>query len=89
MPREKLEAITEAYDFLEKFLEVNAFLAGESLTVADICCVATVSSLMFHPLDPWKHIKTINWIKRMKQFSFYTLNESGSEELVDFIKLYI
>lgn len=86
---EKLEAITESYDFLEKFLDVNEFLAGNSVTLADICCLSSVTSLMFQPLDPCRHPKIINWIERMKKFSFHSLNEAGAKELIDFIKMYI
>ncbi|KAL5288086.1 GstE2.2 family protein [Megaselia abdita] len=80
--QDKLEAINEAYDFLEKFLETNEYLTGKNATVADICCVATVTSLAFHPLDSSKYPKTTAWIKRMQQLPFYAPNEKGANELV-------
>lgn len=43
MPEDRLNALKEAYDFMEKFLGDNPFLAGESFTIADICCVTSIS----------------------------------------------
>ena len=39
-----ISAITESYKFLDKFLQDKNYLTGPSLTVADLCCVATVST---------------------------------------------
>lgn len=89
IPQEKLDAITEAYDFLEGFMEKNEYLAGDKMTLADICCFATVTSLLFHPLDPSKHPKTIKWVDQMRQQPFSVKNEEGARELVEFVKMHI
>lgn len=86
VPLEKLEAINEAYDFLEKFLETNDYITGNNVTVADICCIATVTSLAFHELEASKYPKTTAWIKRIHQLPFYAPNEKGVAEGLDFIK---
>ena len=39
-----ISVITESYKFLDKFLRDKNYLIGPSLTVADLCCVATVST---------------------------------------------
>lgn len=41
---EHLEKIKAAYDFTEKFFN-GPFLAGDEVTVADICCVSSISSM--------------------------------------------
>jgi Glutathione S-transferase len=41
---EKLKKLEEAYEFLNKFLENQDFVAGDNLTVADLAIIASVSS---------------------------------------------
>ena len=41
---DKLEKITEALGFLNKFLQGQDWVAGDSMTIADICLVVTVSN---------------------------------------------
>ena len=58
IPEEKRQKVVEAYDMLETFLEGRDFVAGDSHTVADFCCVATVTSFavrkiaQLEPLSP-------------------------------------
>lgn len=88
-PQQLLEAISEAYNFLESFLNENDFLAGNEVSLADICCFATVTSMLFQELDPIKHERTIEWIHRMKGIPFCEVNQKGAEELVTFLKKYL
>ena len=56
----------------EKFLSNSKYVAGESLTVADILMVGCLSILdaMDYPLDDYPHVTA--WIKRVKQdLQFY------------------
>jgi glutathione S-transferase len=46
IPEEKKTNIRNAYAFLETFLEGNDYLAGNHYTIADMCCIATVSSIV-------------------------------------------
>ena len=46
IPEEKKNNIRSAYGFLETFLEGNDYLAGNHYTIADMCCIATVSSIV-------------------------------------------
>lgn len=41
---ENLTKIKNAYDIIEKFFS-GPWLTGDTLTLADICCVSTISSL--------------------------------------------
>jgi len=43
----------EALGFLNGFLESNNYVAGDHLTVADICCVASVSTI-----EVWSIVQT-------------------------------
>ena len=41
---EKMKRIEESYQFLDKFLEGQDFVAGNSLTIADIAIISSVST---------------------------------------------
>lgn len=70
LPEEKLNAIQAALDFLEKFLKDDTYVVGNSLTVADFCCAATVTSLTIHePLDTYPNI--LAWLERLSQLPFF------------------
>uniref|UniRef100_T1GW09 Uncharacterized protein n=1 Tax=Megaselia scalaris TaxID=36166 RepID=T1GW09_MEGSC len=86
VPEEAVSAVYEGYDFLEKFLANSNYLVGNSLTVADLCCIATISSLVFAPIDPSKYPKLTEWIKRMKVLPYYETNEKGASQLLAMIK---
>jgi glutathione S-transferase len=43
---EKKDNIRNAFAFLETFLEETDYLAGNHYTIADICCMATVSTIV-------------------------------------------
>lgn len=85
VPQDKIEGISEAYDFLETFLETNEYIAGNNVTLADICCIASVTSLVFHPIDQSKYPKTTAWIKRVQELPFYVCNEKGANDLIGFM----
>jgi glutathione S-transferase len=46
IPEEKKTNVRNAYAFLESFLERSDYLAGNHYTIADMCCIATVSSIV-------------------------------------------
>lgn len=45
VPQEKIDALVQAFEFLEKFLGDNDWLAGSTYTLADTSIIASVSSL--------------------------------------------
>ncbi|XP_050679350.1 glutathione S-transferase 1-like [Leptidea sinapis] len=71
---ENLEKIVSAYDFTEKFL-TKAWIAGDQLTVADFCCVATISSLnVVIPIDAAKYPNLTTWLKNCSELDVYKKN---------------
>lgn len=67
-----VESVREAYGTLEVFLKEDKYLVGNSLTFADLACVATISSLsQCVPIDPKKFPKVDGWMKRMKLLPYY------------------
>ncbi|XP_072942788.1 glutathione S-transferase 1-like [Epargyreus clarus] len=86
----KTADVEEAYGFLEKYLESSPFLAGEQLTLADISCVTTVSSLnVVVPIDA-KFIKLQEWVNNLKSQSWYVnKNEPGLNDLGGFLNFFL
>ncbi|KAL0868353.1 hypothetical protein ABMA27_007872 [Loxostege sticticalis] len=85
---ENLAKVTAAYDFTEKFLQEGSWLAGDDITLADICCVATVSSLTaLIPIDENKYPKLAAWLERCAAKDFYKKqNLPGLQEFDQLIK---
>ncbi|XP_017087006.2 glutathione S-transferase 1-like [Drosophila bipectinata] len=72
LPKERYDAIIEAYDFVETFLEGHDYIAGNQLTIADFSIVSSVTSLAaFVAFDPAKYPKTDAWIKRLEKLPYY------------------
>lgn len=70
----KLEKINEAMKFLDTFLEGQQYAAGNSLTLADLALVASVTTfeVVNYDLSPYKNI--VAWLARVKA------NAPGYEE---------
>ncbi|XP_065338052.1 LOW QUALITY PROTEIN: uncharacterized protein LOC135938363 [Cloeon dipterum] len=68
IPEEKQKAVTDAFAIMENFLEGNDYLAGDSYTIADICCIATVSTLVEGlriSVEDFPNIK--DWMERCRE----------------------
>lgn len=87
LPEERVNYIRTAFDIMERFLEKSPYLCGDDLTIADLCCVATISSTTrILPLDPIKHAKLIDWMQRMAQLPYYErANVEGAEGIQDLL----
>ncbi|XP_030375565.1 glutathione S-transferase 1 [Scaptodrosophila lebanonensis] len=84
VPRSKIDAIYEAYGFLESFL-VAQYLTGTSVTIADFSVVSTVSSLVgLAPIEQKRYPKLQAWLERMAHLPDYqTINGNGAQMLID------
>lgn len=72
MPEDRVKYIQTAIDILERFLAKKPYVCGDQLTIADICLVASASSLTENvPLDSVKHSKVIQWIVRISKLPYY------------------
>lgn len=83
IPEENISVLYGGCDFVEKFLENNLYMIGNSLTVADICCVTSISSMqILAPITEDRYPKVSAWLKRMTQLPYYKeINEKGVKEL--------
>lgn len=87
LPEERINYIRSAMDIMERFLAKTPYLCGEELTIADLCCAATLSSITrVIPLDSIKHAKLIEWLHRMEQLPYYKeKNAEGAAGLQDIL----
>ncbi|KAL5292740.1 GstE2.2 family protein [Megaselia abdita] len=87
-PEEKITNLRNAFDMMEKFLGQTKFIAGDNVTIADISCVATVSTLVnFVEITPSDYPKLHKWFNVMKGLEFYKKeNQIGSEWFSSMIK---
>ncbi|KAJ2948768.1 hypothetical protein O0L34_g8027 [Tuta absoluta] len=82
----KLKQWYSMLDYLNNILMRNEWLAGDKMTLSDICCVSTVSSVsILHPILG-RHSKIKEWIKKMQRLSYYSINEDGLHRLKDFVQ---
>ncbi len=64
---------------MERFLENGKFMCGDNLTIADICCITSLSSMdSFLPIEEGTYPKLFKWIETMKSFPFYEANREGA-----------
>ncbi|KAH8400714.1 hypothetical protein KR009_000531, partial [Drosophila setifemur] len=85
VPRSKIDAIYEAYDFLEVFLGNQTYLCGPGITIADYSMVSSVSSLVgLAAIDTKRYPKLNRWLERMAgQPEYQSLNGNGAQMLID------
>ncbi|XP_034652626.1 glutathione S-transferase 1 [Drosophila subobscura] len=72
VPKEKVDNVREAYGHLESFLSDSPYVTGDVLTVADLCCAATATSLaavLDH--DPINYPKITAWLERVSKLPNY------------------
>lgn len=85
MPLDRIAYIQMVYPRMENFLADAPYLCGDRLTIADLCCVASLSSVArLAPVDGVAYPLLAAWMRRMEQLPFYaTLNAPGANELQD------
>ncbi|CAD7083152.1 unnamed protein product [Hermetia illucens] len=84
IPQEKLDALDQGYEFMDKFLAASPYLVGDSLTVADLCCIASISTAQgVLPVDKEKYPNLATWMKRMEELPYY--EEANGKNVREFI----
>ncbi|KAG7190908.1 hypothetical protein KM043_006967 [Ampulex compressa] len=62
----KFEKIGQAFEFLDKFLEGENYVAGKNLTLADLALATTVSNFELMEYDMSKTKNVARWLSRIK-----------------------
>ncbi|KAL5291887.1 GstE2.2 family protein [Megaselia abdita] len=88
-PQKDIDAVYESYDYVEKFLSKEKYLAGDHLTIADLCCVCTITSgALFAPISEERYPKISDWIKRLSALPYYEeTNGKDNAEYLEFLKM--
>lgn len=86
-PFEAIDEIHSAYNFMDIFLRSDAFLVGNRMTVADLCCLATISTMEIPaPIQQETHPHLFDWFQRMRELPFYEeVNGRHVQALREFI----
>jgi glutathione S-transferase len=76
---EKYKKLEESYEFLNKFLENQDFVAGDNLTIADLAIIASVSTAEILGFDLSKYPNVAKWFENSKKIipDYDELNHSG------------
>lgn len=87
VPKEHLQAIHDAFGFIEAFLKDHDYVAGDKLTIADFSLISSVSSVVAYvDIDASKYPKLSAWVKRMEQLPYYSANSEGAQLFVAIVK---
>ncbi|KPU76197.1 uncharacterized protein Dana_GF11968 [Drosophila ananassae] len=88
VPADRVAYLQRAYDGLEHCLANGPFLTGDQLTIADLSCIASVSTAeAFAPIEADKFPKLVEWVKRLQALPYYAKNnQEGLDMLVDLVK---
>ncbi|XP_055374303.1 glutathione S-transferase 1-like [Condylostylus longicornis] len=86
-PQDKIDYIQKAYEPLENYLKANTYITGENLTIADLCLLASVSSVSRTvPIDVEKFPKLHAWFDKLTKLPYYKeANFVGAEMLQDLV----
>lgn len=88
-PDEFIESITSTYKTLTAFLEVDPYLVGQQLTVADIhvCVIITCLSATVSPITAEQYPEIVAWMDRIKEEIpfFDEMNEPYANEFNEVI----
>lgn len=84
---DKIEYIQKSWPLMEAFLQDAPYVCGNELTIADLCCIASVSSIdTIATIDDKKFPKFIGWIDRMKKLPYYDeVNAPGAKQVQETI----
>lgn len=85
---EKIKDVLLLYDTVESFFKSgNSYVAGNTLTIADLCFWSTLASFRyFVPIKESKYPLMSKWLQTMNSKSTYEINQSGADEHFQFIQ---
>ncbi|KAL1502341.1 hypothetical protein ABEB36_007495 [Hypothenemus hampei] len=75
------QKILDAYDLVNTFLSQSQWIAGDSITVADISLVTTVISLdAMLAIDKKKYPNIMRWLNAADALPYFDVNRIGKEQ---------
>ncbi|XP_058981643.1 glutathione S-transferase 1-like [Musca domestica] len=80
VPKDVVRCLHESWMILEDILKDSPYLCGENMTIADICCLATITAVVENaPIVEETYPKLFDWLRRMCSMPFYY--DDGSKRL--------
>ncbi|XP_024946138.1 uncharacterized protein LOC107273071 [Cephus cinctus] len=85
---EHYDNLKKAFEILDKFLEGQDYVAGRSLTIADLSLVASVTTAEAFGFDFAKFRNVTRWLKKVKTFApgYRKANGEGAESMKKLIE---
>ncbi|XP_050502611.1 glutathione S-transferase 1-like isoform X2 [Diabrotica virgifera virgifera] len=70
--KDRADKVIEGYSFLEALLEMNKYVAGDHVTIADFSLVTTTASCnVVVPIASNRYPKISEWLANMEQLPYY------------------
>ncbi|CAG9864020.1 unnamed protein product [Phyllotreta striolata] len=84
---EKLKAVQAALAFLDGFIGNNEYVAGDSLTLADLAIVSSVSTIELAKIDLSAHGNVVRWFSKVKATApgYVEANEKPLQDFRKFV----
>lgn len=76
---EKRKLLNEAFELLNIFLEGNIWMAGDTVTIADLCILATVSAVIHVGADISGYENLVKWYEQCKTIPGYEENDKEAK----------
>ena len=87
VPQEKIDGIIRGYETIESFLKGNDYLAGSTVSLADLYLWAIMLSLeQVIPIDKEKYPSFVAWLERMNKLPTYPVNKEGADGHIAFYR---
>lgn len=72
VPQDRIDRLYDTFDILEAFLQDELYLVNNRVTVADLCLITTVSTMLyFAPITTEKYPKLVDWIALVAELPYY------------------
>lgn len=82
IPTWKIEYMQKCWDLMEAFLSTGNYVCGDSLTIADHCCISSISSVdILAPIDAIKYPRLSAWKKVMEALPYYHVNAEAAADV--------
>lgn len=82
LPQFKIEYMQKCWDLMEAFLANGKYVCGDTITIADYCCIASISSVdKVAPIDAAKYPKLCAWMRLMEAQPNYSVNAQGAGDV--------
>lgn len=85
---DKVEYASRPLGITEALLKDEPYICGDHLTIADFCCIATISSLI-EPVAPEKnkYPRISAWMERLAELPYYEdANQFGADEFKQMVR---